>query len=191
MTTKPDLVAASPGLVRRLLRENQQMGQRLAQYEFGKMQKELGNKELFDLEIQFPGIAPARTPRIPPVTLDPVARRLPAINVPLGSIAWVQNPQTLPVLGIFVPDCPQATLRKALHGLLIAHATEPFARMVFICESLRPIPFLGRYKFAYEYIGATALAEVAERMALRYAITQIRDLLQPGSVLLRFKSKPG
>lgn len=177
MASKQDNLNASPGLVRRLLRENRAMGMQLASYEFRRMLTELSNPSLFMLELDFPGETPVEAPDIPMINDDPIARKLPQINVNTGSIVSVQNPDSLVPMGILIPDIPPEDLRPALHALMTAHATEPFARFVFLCQTYRPIPFLGRYKFVYEYLGVTPIERAAERAALRYGIKEVRSLV--------------
>ena len=138
-TKRPDVPA--PSLLRRLARENTQMGQRLAQLEFRVMLQELSNPSLFDLNIDFPG-EPRQPPPPAPPTADRLTQaRLPALNVPLGKIAWVSEPEALPIVGIFCPDCDHSVLLAAMRDLMKTYNELPFARLVFICASLRPIPF--------------------------------------------------
>ena len=177
MASKLVNLNASPGLVRRLLRENRTMGKQLATYEFRRMLTELSNPSLFMLELDFPGETPVEAPAIPSIIDDPIARKLPKINVNTGSILSVQNPDGLVPMGILIPDIPPEELRPALRALMTAHATEPFARFVFLCQTYRPIPFLGRYQFVYEYLGVTPVERAAERAALRYGITEVRSLV--------------
>ena len=177
MASKQDKLNVSPGMVRRLMRENNRMGRQLAEHEMRRMLGELSNETLFGLELDFPGETPAEPPILPSIVDDPVARRLPKINVTTGTIVWSTNPADLPPLGILIPDCPPEELRTALRALMLAHSTEPFARFVFLCETFRPIPFLGRYKFVYEYIGKAKLDKVAERAALRYGINEVRSVI--------------
>jgi hypothetical protein len=177
LASKQDNLKASPGLVRRLLRENRTMGLQLAAHEFRRMLGELSNPSLFMLELDFPGEEPAASPDIPLIIDDPIARKLPQINVNTGSIVAVQNPESLPPMGIHIPDIPPEEMRTALRALMTAHASEPFARFVFLCNTFRPIPFLGRYKFVYEYLGSTPIARAAERAHLRFGIVEVRSLV--------------
>lgn len=177
MSTKPENLNISAGLVRRLMRENRSLGSKLAGHEFRRMLKELSNPALFGLELDFPGEKLAAAPVLPSIEDDPVSRRLPALNVPLGSIVWVEAASELPVLGIHVPDLPAEDLRIALRALMTAHASDPFARFFFLCESFKPIPFLGRYGFAYDYIGQTPLKDAAARAARRHGIREARSVV--------------
>jgi hypothetical protein len=177
MATKQDNVSVSPGLVRRLLRENRTMGKQLADHEFKRMLGELSNPSLFTLELDFPGETPVEPPIIPSIIDDPISRKLPRINVNTGSILSAENPEALKPMGIHIPDIPPEQLRPALRALMTAHVTEPFARFVFLCDTFRPIPFLGRYKFVYEYLGQTPIARAAERAAFRYGISEVRSVV--------------
>ena len=183
MATSPDPIATSPATLRQLARENQEMGARLAQLEFQAMMRDLSNPHLFDLRIDFPNDPGPWL--IPPVlTEDPSSQRLPRLNVTLGKTAWVHDPASLPVLAMFVPDTDSLTLREALGSLLTVHYTRPFARFVFLCESLRPVPFLGRYELTYEHLGKLPPAVAAQRLRLRFGVEQIRDLVS-GQLLWR------
>ena len=153
------------------------MGRRLAEYEFKRMLGELSNPTLFMLDLDFPDETPSEVPVLPSIIDDPVARKLPQLNVTTGSILWAENPFDLKPLGIHIPDVAVVKLRPALRALMIAHATEPFARFVFLCDTFAPIPFLGRYKFVYEYLGPTPMERAAERAASRYGITEVRSII--------------
>lgn len=177
MASNQENLNVSPGFVRRILRENQSMGKQLAAHEFKRMLGELSNPSLFMLELDFPGETPVEAPIVPSIIDDPIARKLPRINVNTGSILSVQNPESLPSLGIHIPDIAPDELRPALRALMTAHVTDPFARFVFFCDTFRPIPFLGRYKFVYEYLGNTRIAHAAARASFRYGITEVRSLV--------------
>ena len=182
MASKQENLNVSPGLVRRLLRENQTMGKQLAEHEFKRMLGELSNPSLFMFELDFPGETPVEAPIIPSIIDDPIARKLPLINVNTGSILSVRNPDALQPLGIHIPNISPEELRPALRALLTANVTDPFARFVFFCDTFRPIPFLGRYEFVYEYLGNTPIARAAERASYRYGITEVRSLVGTTSV---------
>ena len=98
MATHQDAVSISPALLRRLGRENRQMGVRLAQLEYHNMIAELENPSVFDLDIDFPN-APAETLTPPLLTEHPISTRLPTLNVTLGQTAWVRTPEDLPAIG--------------------------------------------------------------------------------------------
>lgn len=174
----------SRALLRKLARDNAEMGPRLAQLEFREMQNELASPSLFDLNIDFPAGPTVAQLVLPPVATLPEARGLPALNVPLGKIAWISDEVELPVIGIYCRAAGGDGLRNALLGIMKSHHAQPFARLVFICAQFRPIPFFGRYNFAYEYIGLQPVEEAAPRLVLRYGITEIRDV-EDGKVLFK------
>ncbi len=171
-----------PSLVRRLTRENKTMGPRLAQLEFQNLSKELESTNLFELQIDFPEVQTPPAITLPTITSFPSAQRLTPLSVTLGRTAWATDPEALPIVGIWVPDRDHAELRTALLALLRKHYIEPFARYVFLCEAMRPIPFLGRYEFTYEYVGQQDPIQVAQRMRLRYGMIQLRDLLSGAAI---------
>ena len=176
MATHQDAVSISPGLLRRLGRENRQMGVRLAQLEYHNMIAELENPSVFDLDIDFPN-EPAETLTPPLLTEQPISNRLPALNVTLGQTAWVRTPEDLPAIGIFVPSTESETLKVAFIKLITEHYMAPFARFVFLCAEMRPAPLLGRYKFTFEYLGNTPPSDAARRLHLRYGVIQIRHIV--------------
>ena len=180
---------APASLVRRLTRENKTMGPRLAQLEFQNLSKELNQEDLFDPALDFPGQQMAAPMPLPSISPTPMAEHLPSLNVTLGRTAWVTDPSTLPVVGILVRDIDSAVLRPALKALLRKHYIEPFARYVFLCEVMRPIPFLGRYEFTYEYTGQQESLEIAQRLRRRYGMVQLRDLTS-GKPLWKSVSNP-
>ena len=105
---------------------------------------------------------------------------MPVLNVTLGRTAWVRAPEDLPVVGIFVPAGEPAALARALSGLITAHYTAPFARFVFLCQELRPVPLLGRYQFTVEHLGKITPNAAARRLNLRFGVVEIRDLMSGG-----------
>lgn len=177
MATKSENLNLSPGFVRRLLRDNRSQGLALASYEYRRALKELQNPEVFELKIDFQDKTPARDVKLQPIMNDPVAKLLPRLNVPLGTIVWVEEEQKLPVVGILTSAYNHKALITGLKALLTAHASEPFARFVFLCTSFAAIPFLGRYQFAYEYIGETYDSKTFERAAIRYGFKEVRSLV--------------
>ncbi len=181
--------AYSAGLVSRLTRENKTLGARLAQLEFQNLNSELDQTDLFDLALDFPEKQMASPVAVPNISATPIAPHLPALNVTLGKTAWTSEPQALPVVGILVRDLESALLRFALRTLLRKHYIDPFARYVFLCEVMRPIPFLGRYEFTYEYVGQQDPVEIAQRMRRRYGMVQLRDLTS-GEALWKLMSNP-
>lgn len=171
-----DVDAGTLGRLRRLARENKQMGPRLAQLEYREMRRELENPELFDLSIDFDFESGPDTPRFRPILNDPVGQRLPALNVPLGRIAWLEEPHRLPVIGIYLGDSDPERIRVPFADLMNAHHARPFARLVFLCQGFRMVPFLGRFGFAIEHVGQQSIDAFAPRVHKRFDLIQIRDL---------------
>lgn len=167
---------APAALVRRLTRDNKTMGPRLAHLEFQNLSSELDQEALFDLSLDFPEEQWGAAAPLANVSATPIGVHLPRLNVTLGRTAWSADPADLPVVGILVKDQDSAILRGALKTLLRKHYIEPFARYVFLCETMRPIPFLGRYEFTYEYLGPLHPLEAVQRLSRRYGMVQLRDL---------------
>lgn len=163
-------------LLRRLTTENMRMAKRLAQYELRAFLEELENPRIFELEIDLQDRPRPPSPVVTADPDDPLTRRLPRIAVPLGKCAMVEAPDSLPVVGIYCPEMPDEALRAALTDMIRSHSHKPFARLVFLCKSLRPIPLLGRYGYAYDYISDFPLAGLAPRLAMRYGLIEVRDL---------------
>ena len=168
--------AATLGRLRRLARENKQMGPRLAQLEYREMHRELQNPALFDLSIDFDFAPGPDAPRMPSVLDDPASAHLPALNVPLGRIAWMDEPGRLPAIGIYLADNDPEGIRTAFADLMNAHHARPFARLVFLCQGFRMMPFLGRFGFAFDHVGDQPVDTVAPRLHKRFGLIQIRDL---------------
>jgi hypothetical protein len=183
MATHQEAIAISPGLLRRLGRENREMGVRLAQLEYHNMIAELENPQVFELSIDFPD-APAPDLVPPLLSEQPISDRMPVLNVTLGKTAWVRVPEDLPVIGIFVPAADHETLKRAFIKLVTEHYMAPFARFVFLCEELRPVPLLGRYRFTYEHLASTKPHDAARRLNLRFGVVQIRHIVT-GALLWR------
>ncbi|CUJ17977.1 hypothetical protein [Cognatishimia activa] len=177
MATKSENLNLSPGFIRRLLRENRAQGRALASHELRRALEELQNPELFELKIDFHNTASARDVELPSIIVDPVSKLLPRLNVPIGAIVWEENADKLPVVGILTSASDSEALRAGLKALLTAHASDPFARFVFLCTSFAAIPFLGRYQFAYEYIGENYGDVSFKRAAIRYGFEEVRSLV--------------
>ena len=177
MTNAPIQKQISPSIIRRLARENQEMGKRLAQLEFREMLVELSSPELFDLNIDFVSGTYVAPPMIPSIFNEPDTARLKPLNAGLGRITWAGEPDALPVVGVFCGDIDLDHMRSSLKQLLTAHHQAPFARFVFCCATLRPVPFLGRYGFAIEHLGSTTPLDAAPRLKVRFGMTQLRDLV--------------
>jgi hypothetical protein len=177
MTRAPIKENIAPSMIRRLARDNQEMGKRLAQLEFREMLVELSSPELFDLNIDFDSGTYVAPPMIPSIFNEPDTARLKPLNAGLGRITWAGEPDALPVVGVFCGDIDLDHMRSSLKQLLTAHHQAPFARFVFCCATLRPVPFLGRYGFAIEHLGSTTPLDAAPRLKVRFGMTQLRDLV--------------
>lgn len=166
------------GLLREAGLERDALGERLARYEFQALRRELETGDPFEVRVEITPLSDApRAPRSPDLALDAdVLARLPVLPVPLGRIAWVHRPTDLPVSGIYVRDMAGRDLCKALVPLLTEHHRAPFARLVFLCQSLVPVHVLGRYGFLCHHIGDTVLPDIAGVFSPRYGMAQIRDL---------------
>lgn len=176
MASPPDPISVTPSNLRRLARENQDLGIRLAGYEYRAMLSELGQPEVFDLQIDFPGDASPEL-KVPLLTGVREVAHLPQLNVTLGTIAWVHDPEQLPVIGIHCPPVDPDRTREGLSALITAHHIKPFARFVFLCSNLRIVPLLGRYQFCYEHIGVSDPIQLANRLAHRFNLSEIRNLV--------------
>lgn len=176
MATQPDPIEVSPQMLRRLARDNQEIGKKLAQHEYELVIAELANPKVFNLEIDFPN-APAPEIRAPLLFDEADVAHLPRVNVTLGTVAWDVSPAKLPVVGIYCPALDHDTLREAVSALITAHFTKPFARFVFLCDDIRLVPLLGRYQFTYEHIGAHDVMALAMRLRRRFGMQEIRDLV--------------
>ncbi|QEE36011.1 hypothetical protein FTO60_09985 [Octadecabacter sp. SW4] len=176
MVRVPAPKQVAPSMIRRLARENQLMGKRLAQLEFREMQAELSSPQLFDLNIDFADQVEAAPPIIPSMLSALDTGRLTPLNVSLGSIAWSAEPESLPVIGIYCGDIEHDLMRNALKELLTQQHQAAFARLVFCCATMRPVPFLGRYGFAIEHLGQIDPIDAVPRLQARFGLTQLRDL---------------
>ncbi len=176
MASQPDHFPVTPAIVRKLLRDNQDLGRKLAQHEYNTLTAELGSANVFDLSIDFPN-DPAPDIDLPGLDSAVELAQLPRLDIPLGTVAWHHAPETLPIVGIFCPDAKPDDIRAGLGALVAIHHSKPFARFLFLCESLRLVPLLGRYEFAYEFLGTRTPFEFGERLNHRFGMTEIRDLV--------------
>lgn len=154
--------------------------QRLAKIEFQNMLFELTTGDVGGGKLTTPARAAATVPdraqgRIPGFAQGPQMPRQP-LNVPLGRIAWAEAPGALPVIGIFCPAETKGTLADNLLNLLSEHHRKPFSRLLFICESLLLLPFLGRYGFAYHHLNGVGTNLVFTMLRQRYDLQQVRHL---------------
>lgn len=182
MTPPPDLPDdASAALLRRALDEAAGLGQRLARLEFESLCRELESGQGLELRVSF-GLQ--RSLSGAGLAVPVAAGETPArpLQVPLGRISWSPAPLDLPVVAIDVPGLPARPLAAALLSLLSEHHRKPFARLLFLTETLAPLPLLGRYGLAVLCRGAVPAVEVAMVEERRFAISELRSL-QDAAVL--------
>ena len=157
-----------------------EMGARLAALEYRSLSEELRSATVFA-----PPIDPAGDPPAPLGAVLPAAweyGNLAQVTVPLGRIAWLSGADSLPTIAIHVPDLPAGQLARELADLLGEHHRRPFARLYFCCETLVPVPFLGRYGFACSWLDGSGVGTVAPLLAAKFGTTQVRALVG-GAVL--------
>ncbi|MBP0483089.1 hypothetical protein [Sagittula salina] len=164
-------------LLRQAGRERQELGRRLARYEFEALKRDLSDPGAFDLRLEFGDVRPGRLLLDPdldtaPQTLD----ALPRLPVPLGRVAWADHPEDLPVTGILIGDLRPPVLASGLLALLTEHHQQPFARLLFLCRTLAPVHVLGRYGFICACIGDAPVDGVGITLGLRHGLHQIRTL---------------
>jgi hypothetical protein len=172
--------AGTLALLEKLTRQNTEHGERLALLEFQNLLRELESGRAFDLEIDLPeDFAPPdsiQSRQFSAAARGGDYRDLKPLDVPLGRVASVSDPTQLPVFGIYCPDGPKAELARDFFRLLSEHHRQPFARMVFICETLVAVPFLGRYGFAIHHLNAETLDDVMPDLEKKFAISEVRAL---------------
>lgn len=168
--------------LRHLELDNAALRLKLARHEFRQMERELKAAHPFKLDIHATG-EPVPAEIVIPETKDVMLPRLP---VPMGSIHAEGTATDLPVIGVHDDGLTGSTLAAALMGLMNTQYQSPFARLIFLCSSFEAVPFLGRYGFAFEQIGAAEPATVLGRLNRRYGATQIRSL-GTGTVIAEFR----
>lgn len=169
-------------LLRRAGIERQELGERLARHEFQTLRRELTSDVPFALAVELPGpphwphkAQPAET--LPEFHADvSTFSVLPKLPVPLGRIAWVGQPEDLPVTGILIPELDETLLAVLLLALLTEHHRQPFARLLFLCRDLTPVHFLGRYGFISHDIGCAEVSDIGDLFERRYGLQQIRSI---------------
>lgn len=102
---------------------------------------------------------------------------LPPLPVPLGHIATAPRPETLPVVGVALPAADSDGCVSALTRLLSGHHASPFARLLFVAETLELLPLLGRYGFAVTRRPEGSLDDVGPYLAARFGMQQLRRLI--------------
>ncbi len=160
------------GALRDLEQDNAALRLRLARHEFRQMERELKSEQPFKLDI-FTDTSPVSNT----ITISDVDDlSLPRLPVPMGSIHAQATVTDLPVIGVHDDGLTGSELAAALLGLMNTQYHSPFARLVFLCSSFDAVPFLGRYGFVFEHIGAADPATTLGRLNRRYGASQIRSL---------------
>lgn len=159
--------------------ERDELGERLARHEFAALDRELANSTTFDIHIDLEPEDQADSAPVHPETRlrSDLIIGLPSLPVPLGRIAWVKRPEELPVAGILIPDMTSQNLCDALRPLLTEHHRHPFARLLFLCHSLRPVHVLGRYGFSCIFMADTPVADLGPALQAKFGMGQVRDLV--------------
>ncbi len=169
----------SSEVIEDLSRQVAKKGQRLARLEFRNFVQEIESGGAFDLNVALPprlsGPVRHAPPADPAVARHQASREAP-LEVPLGDIAWTEAPHALPVYGIHCPAMGGREFAVALLRLLGDHHRKPLVRFVFICDTLTPIPLLGRYGFAVHYLGGEPLQDAMSELSARFDIGQVRAL---------------
>lgn len=164
---------AALGLLRKLSDQAAIRGPRLAQLEFESFCREIeaGGWQELVLAFDRPGVGQGTLRAAPPIAVA-----APALQVPLGRIAWAPQPDRLPVVAIDVPALPAKDLASQLLLLLSEHHRKPFIRLVFLCETTAPLALLGRYGFAVICRGDTPAIDIAKAEAGRLDLSELRRL---------------
>ncbi|ABD56579.1 hypothetical protein [Jannaschia sp. CCS1] len=152
--------------------DNAALRLKLARHEFRQMERELKSEHPFKLDVYTTDapVPPALTiPEIDDVTL-------PHLPVPMGSIHAGDKANNLPIIGVYDDGLTGATLAAAMLGLMNTQYHSPFARFIFLCSTFEAVPFLGRYDFAFDYVGGAAPAPLLGRLNRRFGATQIRSI---------------
>lgn len=158
--------------IRRLEAENDDLRRKLASHEFRQMERELAGETPFALHVHADTAPEAGGVVLP--ALDAVL--LPRLPVPMGTIQAEPLSRDLPVIAVHDDGLTGPALAAALLGLLKTQYRAPFAHLVFLCSSFEAVPFLGRYGFVAEQIGATDPAATLARLNRRYGVSQIRSV---------------
>ncbi|MEQ3728941.1 MAG: hypothetical protein ABNH38_16125 [Tateyamaria sp.] len=129
-----------------------------------------------DLSLLVPDVQ-TDTPAVSRFTkfLEPTG--LPAIEVPLGDIAFHEHPERLPVIGVRMPDRYDPLCFSALTAFMSEHHIRPFFRPIFLLSGCELLPLLGRYGFAYHVLSSDNDEEEFGYLNLRYLMSSARDLL--------------
>lgn len=169
------------GLLRKLSDQATSRGPRLAQLEFESLCREIEAGGWQQLVLAFDRPMAGKGALL---SAPPIEAAAPALQVPLGRIAWAPQPERLPVVAIDVPALPAGDLAAQLLLLLSEHHRKPFMRLVFLCETTAPLALLGRYGFAVICRGSTPAIDIAQAEAARLDLAELR-LLSDATVLWR------
>ncbi|MES2845807.1 MAG: hypothetical protein V4747_12320 [Pseudomonadota bacterium] len=172
-----DDAAARTALLERLGQENAALSERLARLEYEAMMLELRSGAAFSVRLRFGARRAAASPAVASASalLAAETSGLAPIFVPLGKTAWVPNPARLPVFGVALVDQGEQALAETLLPLLAEHHRRPFCRFVFLLDSFRAVPFLGRYGFAMHRLDGRALADQIAPLAARFGLAEVRS----------------
>lgn len=116
--------------------------------------------------------------------LEMEALGLPQLAVSIGALAASERPEELPAIGILVTADIGEGLEISLLRLLEEHHNKPFARLLFLCQRLDVLPFLGRYGFAYCEVTNPPDPNELAVIARKFGIEQVRHL-SDGSLVWR------
>lgn len=166
--TRPALYSA----IRDLERDTAALRLKLARHEFRQMELELKSENPFSLDVYAPNLPTPPTVTIPDI--DDIT--LPRLPVPMGSIHAGDKVNDLPIIGVYDDGLTGATLAAAMLGLMTTQYHSPFARFIFLCSTFEAVPFLGRYDFAFDYIGSADPVPLLGRLNRRFGAKQIRAI---------------
>jgi hypothetical protein len=164
-----------------VLKRNEVLARRLADYEHQSMRIELLSGRAFDVPRLRKG-----GPMSGALQTGTVPANAAPIQAPLARIAAHWDPESLPCVGVVMEGADVASV-QALLGLAGELNAGAFARILFLVRCLTLIPLLSRYGFACQSVGTASVGEIGASVAPRYGLDQVRDL-QSGDVLWQSKS---
>lgn len=177
MTTEGDrLGLGAADLLRKAAQERSELTRDLSGFKFRAMMQELRDPALFDLDLSFPGWGDVGADRPARTAPDHAVASMPALTVPLGDIHDPTAGKPTRCVGILCEAADDGKLADLLVPLLRLHRTAPFARLLFICRTALPIPFLGRYGFGIEFVDGDGIDAISDRLSARYDLVEIRAL---------------
>ena len=138
MTPKPNDTSESLRLLQKTGLENAELRERGARLEFQAMQYELASGQAFTLNVEFPSRKPVPAPSVSNISAVTRALaenpHLPALDIPLGRIAFSRVAETLPVIAMLCPDIDSKSLAAYFLDMLEEHHRKPFAKLLFVCK---------------------------------------------------------